>query len=84
VGFFILGDIDMSEVEHATSQIILNKGVIVAEGAGTAPIWVTPSRAKFLIEAGAATPFAHVSETKAGPTGTKPTSPKSKKRSAKK
>jgi hypothetical protein len=71
-------------MEAPTAQIRLKNNVIVAEGAGPSIIWVTPSRARFLIDAGAADLFGRMptEQPSAGPSETKPQEPQEKKSSA--
>lgn len=66
----------MAQVEHATAQIRLNRGVIISEGIGPCIIWVPLSRARMLIDAGAATA---IEQPNIGPSEIKPEAPTEKK-----
>ena len=68
-------------MEYPTSQIRLHKNVIVQEGSGPSIIWVTPSRARLLIDAGAASlvNLGPAIQPEIGPSETKPTGPTEKK-----
>lgn len=63
-------------MEAKTAQIRIRKRAIIAEGAGGTVVFVTPSRARLLIDGGAA------DLVNAGPSQTKPAGPSEKKFSA--
>jgi len=71
-------------MEAPTAQVQIKKGCIIAEGTGPSIIWVTPTRAKQLIDAGAVTAFGKIptEQPEAGPKETKPAEPAEKKSSA--
>ncbi len=65
-------------MEHKTAQLRIRRKVIIEEGCGGSIILVTPSRARALIDAGA----ADLMNAQPGPAETKPAGPLEKKFSA--
>lgn len=66
----------MKQIEPASVQIRLNRNVIISEGIGPCVIWVTPTRARQLIDAGAA---ITIQQHYIGPGEIKPEVPTEKK-----